>query len=87
MIRCAIIDTATDYVINVVEYETVPEGTPPGFKDGIIAVASDSAGPGDTYNSGSNTFKSSNPMPMSSPHFSWGPTLFDAVGGKDYVGT
>jgi len=27
------------------------------------------------------------PRPLDSPHYSWGPTLFEAVGGQTYVGT
>jgi hypothetical protein len=86
MIRCAIVDTATGFVVNVIEYETVPEGTPPGLEDGMIAVAGDTASPGDIYDAENGTFKSANPMPMGAPQHSWGPTLFNLLGGKDYVG-
>jgi hypothetical protein len=27
------------------------------------------------------------PVVLGSPHYSWGPTLFESVGGRDYVGT
>lgn len=38
MIRACIIDTATGDVVNVVKYDTVPEGTPPGFPEGHVAL-------------------------------------------------
>lgn len=41
MIRTAIINTKTGTVENVVEYEAVPNGAPPGFPANYIAVASD----------------------------------------------
>ncbi len=47
MLRYAIID-GTD-VINVIEYESDPGNPPPGFEAPIIAVQSDSAGPGWAY--------------------------------------
>jgi hypothetical protein len=50
--RCAIVELSTGNVVNVVEYETVPEGTPPGMDDGVIAIPSDSAGPGFVYQDG-----------------------------------
>ena len=48
--RYAIIQN-TD-VINVIEYEEQPSNPPPGFEEGIIAVQSDVAGPGWTYENG-----------------------------------
>jgi hypothetical protein len=50
--RCAIVEVATGNVVNVIEYEVVPEGTPPGMDEGVIAVASDVAGPGFIYQDG-----------------------------------
>ena len=50
MKRYAIIDGSQ--VINAIEYETDPSNPPPGFPDGIIAVQSDTAGPGWTYANG-----------------------------------
>lgn len=41
MIRAAIINTKTNMIENVVEYETLPEGKVPGFDDDHIAVADD----------------------------------------------
>ena len=26
------------------------------------------------------------PLALDSPHYSWGPTIFETVGGQDYVG-
>jgi hypothetical protein len=43
----AIID-GTD-VVNIIQYEDQPSNPPPGFESPIIAVQSDTAGPGWTY--------------------------------------
>ena len=51
-------------VINVIEYESDPGNPPPGFEDGIIAVQSDVAGPGWTYESGQFVEP---PMPAPTP--------------------
>jgi hypothetical protein len=45
--RYAII-SGTD-VINAIDYDTAPSNPPPGFENPIIAVQSDTAGPGWTY--------------------------------------
>ena len=45
--RYAIIDGIN--VINVIDYDTVPSNPPPGFESPIIAVQSNTAGPGWTY--------------------------------------
>jgi len=45
--RYAIIDGIN--VINVIDYDTPPSNPPPGFDEPIIAVQSDTAGPGWTY--------------------------------------
>ena len=48
--RYAIIDGIK--VINAIEYEDQPSNPPPGFDETIIAVQSDTAGPGWTYVNG-----------------------------------
>ena len=45
--RYAIIDGVN--VINVIDYDEQPSNPPPGFESPIIAVQSDTAGPGWTY--------------------------------------
>lgn len=45
--RYAIIDGIN--VINIIQYEEQPSNPPPGFDEPIIAVQSDTAGPGWTY--------------------------------------
>lgn len=45
--RYAIIDGIN--VINVIDYDEQPSNPPPGFESPIIAVQSDTAGPGWTY--------------------------------------
>lgn len=52
MVRCAIVDISSGDVVNVIEYDEVPEGTPPGMDEGLIAITSDSAGPGFVYADG-----------------------------------
>jgi hypothetical protein len=50
MSRYAIIEN--EQVINVIEYESDPGNPPPGFAEGVIAVQSDVANPGDHYVNG-----------------------------------
>lgn len=50
MIRIAIVNASTGAVENVIEYETAPSNPPPGFEDHYLAIASDIAGPGWTWN-------------------------------------
>jgi len=52
MTRYAIIDGKN--VINVIDYDDPPSNPPPGFTDPIIALQSDIASPGWTYEN--NTF-------------------------------
>ena len=49
LIRHCIIDTNTNKVINVIEYETEQTGIPPGLEDNLICVKSDEANIGWTY--------------------------------------
>lgn len=49
MKRTCIVDTNAGVVINVVDYDEIPEGNPPGFDEGNIAVASDIAQIGWTW--------------------------------------
>jgi hypothetical protein len=52
MTRCAIIEVSTGNVINVIEYDEVPTGTPDGMEGDLIAVPTDIHGPGDRYENG-----------------------------------
>jgi hypothetical protein len=61
MSRYAIIEN--EQVINVIEYEDAPSNPPPGFPDGVIAVQSDVANPGDQYVDGQFV----SPSPLSKP--------------------
>jgi hypothetical protein len=65
MIRCAVIDTDTNLVVNAVGYEAVPEGVPPGFPDNCIAVADDYAVAGWTWDG--TTTSNPNPPPAYVP--------------------
>ena len=51
IVHC-IIDTNTNMVVNVVEYETEQTGTPSGMEDNFIAVRSDEGAIGGTYANG-----------------------------------
>jgi hypothetical protein len=57
--KYAIVDTNTNLVINVIQYENQPNNPPPGFSPETIAVQSDTAGPGWTYVNGQFTPPSS----------------------------
>lgn len=46
-------------VLNAVEYETQPVGTPAGFEEGAVAIQNDQAAPGWTYANG--VFTNPNP--------------------------
>lgn len=59
--RYAIIDG--ENIINVIEYDTEPGNPPPGFEEGIIAVQSDTAGPGWTYVNGEFVAPPQPPIP------------------------
>ena len=50
MRRYAIVDTTTNRLITVVEYDTPPADPPPGFGAGVIAIQNDSVGGNWTYN-------------------------------------
>lgn len=52
MIRTCIIDIEKEVVITCVDYEEVPVGTPPGFEEGYMAVASETAQVGWPYING-----------------------------------
>lgn len=52
-------------VVNVVEYETQPVGTPDGFEDGTVAIADNTSSPGWVYADGVFT----NPNPAPAPLF------------------
>jgi hypothetical protein len=54
-IRCAIINTDTKLVVNVIEYGTVPVGVPPGMDGNFIALADSVCLPGWGWN-GTATF-------------------------------
>jgi len=50
-------------VLNAVEYAEQPVGAPPGFEDGVVAIAEVFAGPGWVYAEGVFT----NPNPIIEP--------------------
>lgn len=52
-------------VVNVIEYEQIIQGTPPGFEDGVIAIPAEYVSPGWHYVDGS--FVDPNPPTPSVP--------------------
>ena len=50
MFRHCIINTTTNLVENIVEYEEIKSGVPSGFENHYICVASDDGQMGATYN-------------------------------------
>lgn len=52
MIRHCIIDTNTNLVVNIVEYDTEKTGIPDGLESHLLCVASETGQIGGTYNNG-----------------------------------
>ena len=52
LIQHSIIDTNTNEVVNIIDYETEQTGVPPGLEDNLLCVKSDEAGIGWTYING-----------------------------------
>lgn len=48
--RCAIVNPASEQVVNVIEYEVVPQGDVPGFPAGYRAIAHETADARWTFN-------------------------------------
>ena len=55
LIRHCIIDTNTNKVVNVVEYETTQTGVPPGLASHLLCVASETGQIDGTYSNGTIT--------------------------------
>jgi len=55
LIRHCIIDTNTNFVVNIIDYEEIQTGIPPGLDQdtlSLICVQSDTGQIGGTYNNG-----------------------------------
>jgi hypothetical protein len=52
MIRHCIIDTNTNLVVNIIDYETEQTGIPPGLEENLLCVKSDTGQIGGTYADG-----------------------------------
>jgi len=52
LIRHCIIDTNTNLVVNIIEYETEQTGTPLGLEKHLLCVKSDTGQIGGTYENG-----------------------------------
>jgi hypothetical protein len=66
LIRHCIIDTNTNLVVNIIEYETEQTGVPPGLEDHLLCVKSDTGEIGGTYENGviTNLVLPSVPSPL-----------------------
>jgi hypothetical protein len=52
LIRHCIVDTTTNLVVNIIEYETEQTGVPPGLETHLLCVKSDTGEIGGTYADG-----------------------------------
>jgi len=52
LIRHCIIDTTTNKVVNIIDYETEQNGVPKGLEQNLLCVKSNTGQIGDTYNNG-----------------------------------
>jgi hypothetical protein len=52
LIKHCIIDTTTNLVVNIIEYETEQTGVPPGLETHLLCVKSDTGEIGGTYTDG-----------------------------------
>ena len=52
LIKHCIVDTNTDLVVNIIEYETEQTGVPPALESHLLCVASNEFGIGDSYKNG-----------------------------------
>lgn len=67
LIRHCIVDTNTNKVVNVVEYETEQTGVPPGFEEeqpDWVCIAEEVAGPGWDYVDGEFVDNTPKPEPI-----------------------
>jgi hypothetical protein len=55
LIRHCIIDTTTNLVVNIIDYETEQTGIPDGLEEHLLCVASDDGQVGGTYENGTIT--------------------------------
>jgi len=63
LIRHCIVDTTTNKVVNIIEYEEIQTGVPPGLDFHFLCVASDTGEIGGTYANGEIV----NPPPTPQP--------------------
>jgi hypothetical protein len=59
LIRHCIIDTTTNIVVNIIDYETIQDNIPPGLELNLLCVQSNTGEIGGVYNNGVIT----NPLP------------------------
>lgn len=52
LIRHCIIDTTTNTVVNIIDYESVQTGTPPGLESNLLCVESNDGQIGGAYENG-----------------------------------
>jgi len=62
LIKHCIVDTRTNTVINIIEYETEQTGVPPGLDSHLLCVANTIYGVGDLYQNGTLTWGPNRPL-------------------------
>lgn len=65
--RYAIINTETNTVENIIEYEDAPETPIPGFEENYMAVPDELSSPGWLYQNGEFTNPNPPPPPITAP--------------------
>lgn len=64
MFRTCIVDTSSNLVVNIVEYETLQTGIPPGLDDSLLCVQNEKNNIGDAYTNGVFISKPHPPTPL-----------------------
>ena len=83
LIRHCIIDTTTNKVVNIIDYETEQTGVPLGLEEHLLCVKSNTGQTGDTYNNG--IFTPVQPYPSwTLVNNVWQPPVAFPGGGKIY---
>ena len=84
LIRHCIIDTTTNKVVNIIDYETEQSGVPLGLEEHLLCVKSNTGQINDTYNNG--IFTPAQPYPSwTLVNNVWQPPVAYPSDGKMYI--
>ena len=67
LIRHCIVDTNTNLIVNIIDYETEQTGIPPRLESNLICIKNDDNYIGDSYNNGVFIKKPEPPQPQLPP--------------------